>query len=140
MQIYVNIGSNLGNPRENIARAISLIRSRFGRMNLSHAVESEPWGFDSANRFVNIGLCFETEANPFKVLSELQKIEREIYPKSHRNADGSYADRLIDIDIMAIFDGDRELRFNTESLTLPHSHLRERSFFLNPMRELRPGY
>ncbi|MDE6295776.1 MAG: 2-amino-4-hydroxy-6-hydroxymethyldihydropteridine diphosphokinase, partial [Muribaculaceae bacterium] len=62
----------------------------------------------------------------------LQDIERQISPDPHRNPDGTYADRTIDIDIMGI----EGVTMNTPELTLPHPHLAERDFFMQPLREL----
>ena len=54
----------------------------------------------------------------------------------HRNADGSYADRIIDIDIIAIDD----LVISSESLVVPHLHIAERDFVLAPMAEIAPNW
>lgn len=142
MNYYINIGSNLGDRRMNLSRAVSAIENRFGWFELSHSVESEPWGFESPHKFMNIGMAFISEDSPEEVLKVLQEIERKLSPEPHRNADGSYADRSVDIDIMAaeVFDpatGQSALvRVATPELTLPHPHLDERPFFLEPFREL----
>ncbi len=130
--VFVNIGSNLGNRRLNLSRAMRAIGEEFGPFEISHVVESAPWGFDSTNSFLNVGMAFMTELPPAEVLHTLQAIERSISPASHRDAEGGYADRLIDIDIVAI---DREM-ISTPELTVPHPCLAERSFFLEPMAEL----
>lgn len=133
MVYYINIGSNLGNRLMNLTRAVSAIEKRFGWFELSHHMESEPWGFNSKNKFLNIGMAFISELQPLEVLHILQEVETSINPSSHRNADGSYKDRIIDIDIMAV-DG---VEMSTPELTLPHPHLEERPFFLEPYNELR---
>lgn len=133
---YVNIGSNLGDRHKNISLALDAIELEFGRYNASNPVESEPWGFDSTNLFVNIGIEFESEEEPLAVLRKLQAIEKSVSPGSHRNEDGSYRDRGIDIDIMAIDD----LVINTPDLKVPHPFLHERYFFLKPMAELCPSW
>ncbi|MDE5814240.1 MAG: 2-amino-4-hydroxy-6-hydroxymethyldihydropteridine diphosphokinase, partial [Muribaculaceae bacterium] len=102
----------------------------------SHKVEADPWGFDSANRFVNVGLCIESELDPEEVLSRLQAIEKGIAPIGHRRWDGSYNDREIDIDIMAS-DG---APFDSQKLHIPHRHLSRRNFFLKPLAELAPEW
>ena len=70
------------------------------------------------------------------MLSALQGIEKSIDGRSHRDASGGYADRTVDIDIVAI---DREV-IDEEDLKVPHPHLRERRFFLEPMCELAAGW
>ncbi len=133
MVYYINIGSNLGNRLMNLTRAVSAIEKRFGWFELSHHIESEPWGFNSKNKFLNVGMAFISELQPLEVLHILQEVEASINPSSHRNADGSYKDRVIDIDIMAV-DG---VEMSTPELTLPHPHLEERPFFLEPYNELK---
>ena len=137
MFYYLNIGSNLGNKMLNLSRAISEIEKEFGWFELSTTVESEPWGYESAHKFVNIGMLISSDVQPIEVLHKLQAIEKRISSAPHRKKDGSYADRVIDIDIMAATDhpgGDVEL--STPELTLPHPHLKDRPFFINPYREL----
>lgn len=136
MFVIINIGSNLGNRRLNLSRAMSAVGREFGAFELSHTVESAPWGFESPNRFLNVGMAFHTDLTPQEVLSRLQAIEHRLSPANHRNADGTYADRYVDIDIMAI----DTLTVDTPELKLPHPHLAERRFFLEPLAELAPGW
>lgn len=141
--VIVNIGSNLGNRRLNLSRAMNRIARRFGPYDVSHVVESEPWGYDSPNRYANMAMMFFSDEEPQQVLAALQAIEREMGGPAHRNPDGSYADRLIDIDIMAIDDLAVNLPAGAPglpALTLPHPHLAERRFFLEPMAELAPAW
>ncbi|MDE6718208.1 MAG: 2-amino-4-hydroxy-6-hydroxymethyldihydropteridine diphosphokinase [Muribaculaceae bacterium] len=132
MKYYINIGTNLGNRRLNLSRAVAAVERRFGYFEISKVVESEPWGFDSTNLFLNVAMMFESDYEPLDVLHALQSIEREFSPAPHRNADGSYRDRLIDIDIMAI----ENMTVDTEELQVPHPHLFDRPFFINPLKEL----
>lgn len=169
MLAHINIGSNLGDSRSVIERAVAGIFSLSeGITRRSSFVESEPWGFESVNRFLNIGVEIETSLPPERLLSCLQKIEKEISSASHRNADGSYRDRLIDIDLifMAVRmdspdDAPRDeacaglcdkidagfrneiglatIRYHSPSLTLPHPRALKRQFVTGPIRELHPG-
>lgn len=136
MRYYINLGSNLGNRNLNLSRAVRAIEREFGWFELSHYVESEPFGFESVNKFLNVGMLFISEFQPLDVLHLLQKIEKEIGEAAgdsrHRNADGSYRDRYIDIDIMAV----DNIHLSTPELTLPHPGLKDRAFFLEPFREL----
>ena len=134
--VFVNIGSNLGDRRLNLSRAMRAIGEEFGDFEISHVVESEPWGFDSTHSFLNLGMMFSSTLPPVEILYRLQAIERRISSVPHRNPDGSYADRVIDIDIVAIDD----LSVVEEKLTLPHPRLPERRFFLEPLAELAPGW
>lgn len=134
MYVFVNIGSNDGDKRLNLSRAVRMISERFGNFEVSHSVESKPWGYDSSKRYLNIGMAFQSDLSPIETLHELQKIEKTICPEPHRNTDGTYRDRIIDIDIMAI----DTMQIDEPGLTVPHPHLHERSFFLEPMVELAP--
>ena len=132
--VYANIGSNLGNRKELILSAIDKIYERFGICCISSFIESDPWGFESENRFLNLGVSFKSSAEPEFILDELQFIEKGICSDSHRDEKGNYSDRKIDIDIMAIDD----LKYQSQRLTLPHHHLLSRDFFLIPLQELNP--
>ena len=136
MKYYLNLGSNLGNRLLHLTRAMKAIGEEFGPYETSHKVESDPWGFDSTNRFVNIGLTIDTDKNPEEVMERLQIIEKNISPRGHRRWDGTYNDREIDIDIMAT-DGDS---YETKNLQNPNKHLAKRDFFLKPLAELAPEW
>lgn len=130
--IVINIGSNLGNRRLNLSRAVSAVSRRFGDFEVSHVVESEPLGFGSTNSFLNLCMTFHSDSPPEEVLRGLQEIERSISPLPHRNPDGSYADRVVDIDIIAI---DRQV-IDTPALTVPHPRMHLRPFVLEPLDEV----
>lgn len=132
----VNIGSNLGDRRLNLSRAVRGIVSRFGDFEISHVIESKPWGYESDNLFLNVCIMFAAEEEPAEVLDILHQIEKGISTASHRDSEGEYADRQIDIDIVACDD----LIIDTPQLTIPHPRLAERSFFLEPLREIAPGW
>lgn len=136
MNVIVNIGSNLGNPRLNLSKAMAAIVNTYGDIEMSHVLESEPWGFESPRKFLNVCIMFATEQSPNEVRTTLRGIERKISPASHRNPDGSYADRIIDIDIVAIDDK----VIDTPELTVPHPRLAGRYFFLKPLEEIAPGW
>ena len=58
--VMINIGSNLGNRRLNLSRAMRMIGEEFGAFEISHVVESAPSGFDSTNSFLNLGMAFHS--------------------------------------------------------------------------------
>ncbi|MDE5998051.1 MAG: 2-amino-4-hydroxy-6-hydroxymethyldihydropteridine diphosphokinase [Muribaculaceae bacterium] len=136
MKYYLNLGSNLGNRLLHLTRAMKAIGEEFGPYETSHKVESDPWGFNSTNRFVNIGLTIECDLHPEDVLRRLQIIEKSFSPRGHRRWDGTYNDREIDIDIMAST-GDP---YDSSILHIPHQHLAKREFFLRPLAELAPEW
>lgn len=132
----INIGSNLGQRRLFLSKAMKSIGDEFGKFEMSHVVETESVGFDSVNKFLNACIMFNSDLEPDVVLEKLQDIERNISSVPHRNHDGSYADREIDIDILAVDD----LVIDTAKLKIPHHALRERECFLRPLIEIAPGW
>ena len=120
-----------------IGRAVALLSRHLppGRMLLSDYIESEPWGYDSPNPFLNRGvllICAGT-IQPIEVLNITRQVELAVGSGApHRNADGSYRDRPIDIDIIDI-DG---LTVATPRLTLPHPRAALRPFVAIPMEAL----
>lgn len=136
MNYYLNIGSNMGDRRDNLYRAVVALTAGTGGSVTSHVVESEPWGFDSDKRFLNIGLWLASDLQPQEMLDHIHDIERRLGSASHRDATGAYIDRLVDIDIVAV--DDRII--DTPTLKVPHPHLPDRDFFLRPMMELAPNW
>lgn len=137
MRIHLNIGSNSGDRMSFIGRAVALLSCRLpaSRIYLSDYIESKPWGFDSTATFLNRGILVLTphDISPEDVLDIIQKIENDLAPDSpHRNPDGSYRDRNIDIDIIDI-DG---MNYASPRLTLPHPRASLRPFVVEPMNAL----
>lgn len=140
--IYLNIGSNRGDRRAFIAGAITLIAQRWpgAVVRRSPFVESPAWGYDSDARFLNVGIALDFDGplpDPFAVLRATRQIELEVSADSpHRNDDGTYRDRDIDIDIIDI-DG---VTLNTPELVIPHPRAEARAFVMQPMQVLCPGW
>lgn len=127
----------MGDRMALIGRAVALLAKSLppGHILLSDYIESVPWGFDSSNPFLNRGLLLITETNlhPEKILDITQNVEIAVGKGTpHRNSDGSYCDRPIDIDIIDI-DG---IRYQSPRLILPHPHAESRPFVLIPMQSL----
>lgn len=135
---YLNIGSNIGDRRSCLERAVACISHRWGDVRVSSPYESEPWGFDSPNLFLNIGvsLTVDDSETPLEFLGEIQDIERSISPASHRTVEGEYADRMVDVDIIAIDD----MIMSEDMLELPHPRMHLREFVLYPMMEIAPDW
>lgn len=134
MNVFLNIGSNLGNRRMNLSRAVAAIEKEFGYFELSHTLESEPWGYESVHPYLNVGMMIISDLPPAEILHKLKEIEKAISPESHRNPDGTYADRIVDIDIIAIDD----MVIDSHELQVPHPRMAQRRFVLEPMVELAP--
>mgnify|MGYP002525706154 FL=1 len=77
--VYLGLGSNIGNRQQCIADAIRLISERVGTvLRQSSLIETEPWGFQSDNQFLNGVILCETCLTPRQVLKVTQQIEREL--------------------------------------------------------------
>ena len=131
--VYLGLGSNLGNKEETIRKAITLIGERVGLVvRQSSLISTEPWGFESDNSFINGVILCETTLTPREVLCATQKIEREMGRKKKSIA-GGYADRCIDIDIL-LYD---DLRVDEPDLQIPHPLMMKRDFVMIPLRDIR---
>lgn len=130
--VYLGLGSNLGNRKENIQRAIDDIRERIGEVIACSALyTTPPVGFDSDNQFLNAACHVQTLLDPSQILTITQEIECELGRKT-KSVNHSYADRTIDIDIL-LFD---DLILNSPHLILPHPHMHQRSFVLIPLSDI----
>ena len=126
----------MGDRRDNLYRAVVALVAGTGGCAVSSVVESEPWGFESENRFMNLGVMLESDMAPQDMLDRIHDIEHRLGSTSHRDVQGNYIDRLVDIDIVAIDD----LVIDTPTLQVPHPHLPARDFFLKPMIQLAPDW
>ena len=133
MEIYLGLGSNLGDKCLHLRTAINEIEKRIGHVECQSAfVETEPWGFESDNTFVNAVVRVDTALSPLDLLKETQTIEREM-GRTHKTVDGKYSARIIDIDILLY--GDAEI--NLPELVVPHPRMYERDFVMKPLEEVR---
>ena len=131
-QVYLGLGSNLGDCRKNLERAIRMIGDKVGRvLRQSSFIETEPWGFESKHKFMNAVILCETMKTPREVLLLTQQIERDMGRKK-KSVSGGYADRPIDIDILFYDD----LTIDEPDLKIPHPLMHERDFVMIPLNEI----
>jgi len=143
-EVYLGLGSNLGDRRENIERAVSLIAERVGTvLRRSSWIETEPWGYDSANLFLNGVVCCETDLTPRQLLRTTQQIERDLGKRAHHatrrrrlengaSVECTFHDRPIDIDIL-LYD---DLKVDEPDLKIPHPLMEQRDFVMIPLNEI----
>ena len=125
----------MGDRRSLLNRAIALIEERVGAVQrVSSFIETEPWGFESANPFLNAAVMVKTTLSPIECLDATQQIERELGRKK-KSKGGKYHDRPIDIDLLLYGD----LKLSTPRLTIPQPHMYERDFVMIPLREIMPS-
>ena len=144
-KVYLGLGSNLGDKEENIRKAIALIGERVGEVvRQSSLIETEPWGYESENKFLNGVILVETTLSPRQLLKTTQQIERDLGRRKKKNRlnvylskclskrQKSYSDRPIDIDIL-LYD---DLTVDEPDLKIPHPLMHERDFVMIPLKEI----
>lgn len=133
--VYLGLGTNLGSKQANLQFALDHIYGSVGRItSISPVYQSEAWGYTSANSFLNMALCVETNLGPEALLSACKAIEHDAGRKSNKGE--GYADRVLDIDIL-YYD---TLVFRSKNLSIPHPLLPERKFVLQPMFDIAPNW
>lgn len=132
--LYLSLGTNMGDRPKNLSQAMELIAREVGTVvAASDVIETEPWGFDSGNAFLNMVAKVETELEPIDALHVTQEIEKRL-GRSEKSVNGVYHDRIIDIDLLMYDD----LIMNTPQLTLPHQLMRQRPFVMEPLSQIAP--
>ncbi|MBO5865989.1 MAG: 2-amino-4-hydroxy-6-hydroxymethyldihydropteridine diphosphokinase [Bacteroidaceae bacterium] len=131
---YLGLGTNIGNRKENLTRAIEALSLALGHYTaLSSFIETAPWGFESKNQFINCAVAFETDLTPEELLHTTERIERQL-GRTTKSDGGIYHDRVIDIDILLY--GNTTIA--TPRLTIPHPLMHLRNFVLEPLAEIAP--
>ena len=132
--LYLSLGTNLGDRHKNLSCALELIGREVGTVvSASDIIETEPWGFESSNRFLNMAAKVQTSLQPLEVLHATQEIERSL-GRTRKSVDGEYHDRFIDIDIL-LYDN---LVMETPELTIPHPLMYQRQFVMEPLAQIAP--
>jgi 2-amino-4-hydroxy-6-hydroxymethyldihydropteridine diphosphokinase len=128
---YLLLGTNLGNKKENLYKAISHLKERgISVLRASSIYESEPWGIKEQPWFLNRVLEVSSDLSPEELLETILAIEIDM----GRVRKVKWGERLIDIDILYIEDQ----ILNLPQLTVPHPGIYSRRFTLLPLAELEP--
>jgi len=132
MRTYLGIGTNLGDRENNLNEALALIEEHIGSIVKSSSIyETEPWGFQSRDNFLNMVMEVETKLRPSGLLGRILMVEANM---GRLRDEKGYSSRIIDIDIL--FYGSR--KFEKKTLVIPHPRLHERRFVLVPLCEIAP--
>lgn len=133
-KVYLSLGSNMGDKRENLLEAIK----RVGELENTEVVksstilETEPFGYIEQDNFLNACLEVKTLLTPQEFLSSILKIELDM----GRVREIKWGPRVIDIDILFY---DDEI-IQEDNLAVPHPWICEREFVLEPLSEIAPNY
>ncbi|MGF1583770.1 MAG: 2-amino-4-hydroxy-6-hydroxymethyldihydropteridine diphosphokinase [Bacteroidales bacterium] len=131
-QIYLLLGGNTGDRTNYLNMAREMIARYIGTVEtVSAFYETEPWGFENGNLFLNQLVVANTGLEPGQALEKILKIELQL---DRERIEGQYSSRTIDIDIL--FYEDRVI--NEKDLVIPHPRLHERRFALEPLAEVVP--
>ena len=126
---YLLIGGNLGNRKENLSKAVSLINEQCGPLTGSSSIyETEAWGITDQPSFLNQALEISTSLNARQLMRKVLKIEEEM----GRVRKEKLGPRIIDIDILLFENEIHDLRF----LKIPHPEMQNRRFVLVPLAEI----
>ena len=127
--VAIALGSNLGDRRWYLRRAVDELRRVISVVRVSSIIETEPVDAPPP-KFLNMVVVGHTRLSPEQLLDELQQIETRLgRRRSVRNAP-----RVIDLDLIL----HSAHRRRSERLTLPHPRYRQREFVLQPLREVWP--
>jgi len=131
MRYFLSLGSNQGDRKKNIARALSLLQEKDVEIRrMSSLYETEPVDFTSQPWFYNRIAEVQTSMEPDLLLTLIKSIEQ----KMGRDTLARKEPRIIDIDIIMAED---EV-IHTEDLEVPHPRMQKRNFVLAPFAEISP--
>jgi 2-amino-4-hydroxy-6-hydroxymethyldihydropteridine diphosphokinase len=128
--IYIALGTNLGDRLANLTRALTALPPHFERVRPSRIFETPPWGFVDQPAFLNMAIHAQTALSPAESLARLKQLEVEL----GREQTFRWGPRLIDLDILFYDD----LVLDTPPLVIPHKRLHERAFVLVPLADIAP--
>lgn len=129
----IGLGSNVGDTRANIARAIALLTAD-GAVRLvarSRDYRSAPWGVLEQDWFVNAAITVATDVSARELLERCQRVENDM----GRVRLKKWGPRLIDVDVLTY----KNQLIDEPGLQVPHPLIAERGFVVVPLKEIAPG-
>ena len=130
VQAYLGLGSNIGDRKQQLLKAIDLIGNIKGIKvtKQSSIYETAPIGYTDQPNFLNLCFEIETELSPQQLLKHCLDIEQQL----HRVREIRWGPRTLDIDILLYSDNIIE----TDNLSIPHPRMQERAFVLIPLNDI----
>lgn len=132
--VYLSLGSNIGDREKYLNNALEALKGLRSTkvLQIARFLETEPYGKTDQAAFLNTATVIRTQMQPFELLEEIHRIERE----NGRERVVHWGPRTLDIDII-FFD---KLVIESKELTIPHPDLENRGFVLEPLMELNRYY
>lgn len=130
--VFIGIGSNIGDKSGNIKRSIEIINSsKYCRViKVSDTYETKPVGYAEQDNFLNCAAKIKTMLSPLELVKFLMKIEKDL--KRERKV--KWGPRTIDLDVL-LYD---DIISSDESIIIPHPRMHERLFVLKPLCDIAP--
>ena len=130
----IAIGSNrshgrFGRPPQVVEAAIARLDKEFGLFDASPILINRAEG-PAGRDFANALVLLESDLDPDAMLARLKGTERTF----GRRPGKRWGPRVLDLDIAAWSGG----KWRSRRLTIPHRHLRSRSFVLHPLAAIAP--
>jgi 2-amino-4-hydroxy-6-hydroxymethyldihydropteridine diphosphokinase len=128
---YILLGGNVGNREQLLAEALDGIKQLAGQvLRISAIYETDSWGFESGEKFLNQVVKIKTNLSPHALLKQLKKIETNLGRTRQKNE--GYSNRTIDLDILLY----KDLILHDHDLKIPHPRMHLRKFTLIPLAEI----
>ncbi len=133
-EIIIGLGTNLGNRKENLDKAIELLNNHEAITieSASSIYETKPVGYLEQDHFLNMVVKGRTDLKPAALLESCQAIEKKL----GREKTIVNGPRIIDLDILVYNKENRQL----DNLRIPHPRMHERAFVLIPLNEISPDF
>lgn len=129
---YLLLGGNLGDREANLVQAIALLSAQVGEViSVSALYETAAWGKTDQPAFLNQAVALQTNLTALEVLTKALAIEQEL----GRVRKDKWGERLIDIDLILFGD---EIIDIPDKLQVPHPHMQNRRFVMEPLAEIAP--
>ncbi len=131
--IFLLLGSNLGNRQQFLQQAAQTIEQQIGHIMLQSSIyETQAWGKTTEPDYLNQVLAVDTLLTARQVLTGILAIEQQL----GRERAEKWGSRIIDIDILFYNDA----IINEPDLVIPHPHLHQRKFVLEPLAQIAPAF
>lgn len=128
-QVFLGLGSNLGNRLEYLQEAVSAIPDLVA---VSGLYETEPVGGPEQGTFLNIVVELSTDIPPRGLLNLAHTLEA----KADRSREIHWGPRTLDVDVLWV-EGEA---VDEPDLVVPHPRMRDRAFVMIPLGELAPEF